>query len=49
MPVLLSGGIWFQSTSSRVSIVLGSFGYILTASVLVPGRRMPVTSKANRV
>ena len=26
MPVLLSGGIWFQSTSSRVSMLFGSFG-----------------------
>ncbi len=26
MPVLLSGGIWFQSTSSRVYMVFGLFG-----------------------
>ncbi len=26
MPVLLSGGIWLQSTSSRVSMVFGLFG-----------------------
>ena len=26
MPVLLSGGIWVQSTLSSVNIVVGSFG-----------------------
>ena len=49
MPVLRSGGIWFQSTSSRVNIELGSFGYILTASEFVPAFSVPVTSKVNRV
>ncbi len=36
MPVLLSGGIWFQSTSSSVSMVFGSFGCTSRASVFVP-------------
>src|SRR5436190_1007897 len=49
MPVLLSGGIWFQSTSSSVSIELGSLGYILMANEFVPERSVPVTSKVNRV
>ena len=49
MPVLLSGGIWFQSTSSSVNILFGSFGWISIATVFVPRRSSPVTSKANRV
>ena len=38
MPVLLSGGIWFQSTSSSVNIVFGLFGFTSMASEFVPGR-----------
>ena len=37
MPVLLSGGIWVQSTLSRVSIVAGLFGYTSSASAFVAG------------
>jgi tetratricopeptide (TPR) repeat protein len=48
-PVLLSGGIWFQSTSSTVYIVSGSFGCTSMATVLGPRRSRPVTAKANRV
>jgi hypothetical protein len=44
IPVLLSGGIWFQSTSSSVSIVFGLFGYSSSASVLTPGLIRLVTS-----
>jgi len=36
MPVLLSGGIWFQSTSSTVNMVCGLFGLTSMASELVP-------------
>ena len=36
MPVLLSGGIWFQSTLSSVNIVFGSFGWTSSASEFVP-------------
>ena len=49
MPVLLSGGIWFQSTSSRVNMVFGSFGFTSIASEFRPGRSSPVTGKANLV
>ena len=48
-PVLLSGGIWFQSTSSSVNIVSGLFGRTSMATVLVPRRSSRVMSKANRV
>src|SRR4051794_26575105 len=48
MPVLLSGGIWLQSTLSRVSIAVGSLGCIAMASALAPGRSRPVTSKERR-
>src|SRR5262249_1383533 len=46
MPVLLSGGIWVQSTLSRVSIVVGLFGYISMATEFVPLTRRFVTSNA---
>src|SRR6185437_4013421 len=36
MPVLLSGGIWVQSTLSSVKFVVGSFGLISIASEFVP-------------
>src|SRR6266550_664998 len=49
MPVLLSGGIWFQSTSSTVNIVSGLFGSTWIATAFAPGRTSPLTSKANRV
>src|SRR5690349_23949472 len=49
MPVLLSGGIWFQSTSSRVNMVCGLFGLTSMASEFVPGWTRPVMVKANRV
>ena len=45
MPVLLSGGIWLQSTLSRVSIVVGLFGCISMASELVPETSLEVMSK----
>ena len=38
MPVLLSGGIWVQSTLSVVNNVVGSLGLTSIASELVPGR-----------
>ena len=37
MPVLLSGGIWVQSTLSRVNMLVGSFGLTSIASEFVPG------------
>src|SRR6516162_7442775 len=46
-PVLLSGGIWFQSTLSRVNIVVGLFGLTSIASELVPGRTRPVMPNLN--
>src|SRR5690349_4950145 len=49
MPVLLSGGIWFQYTSSRVNMVVGLFGLFSIARVLVPGRTRPVMLKLNLV
>ena len=45
MPVLLSGGIWLQSTLSSVSILVGSFGCISIASEFVPARSRLVMSK----
>ncbi len=48
MPVLLSGGIWLQSTLSSVSIELGSFGCISIASEFVPERSRLVMSKTLR-
>src|SRR5258708_7960707 len=35
LPVLLSGGIWFQSTASSVKVVCGLFGLTSMASALV--------------
>ena len=49
MPVLLSGGIWVQSTLSRVYMLAGSFGLTSIASEFVPSLSMPVMSKVNRV
>ena len=49
MPVLLSGGIWFQSTSSKVNMVSGLFGLTSIATAFAPGRTSPVISKANLV
>jgi len=49
MPVLLSGGIWFQSTSSRVNMVSGSFGLTSMARLFVPGRISLVMLKVNLV
>ena len=49
MPVLLSGGIWFQSTSSSVNMVFGSLGFTSIASEFRPGRSNPVTGKSNLV
>src|SRR5207249_2767137 len=47
MPVLLSGGIWFQSTSSSVNIVCGLFGLTSIATVLRPEWSSPAMGKAN--
>src|SRR6266568_1047647 len=49
MPVLLSGGIWVQSTLSRVYMLAGSFGLTSTASEFVPDRISPVMLKVNLV
>jgi hypothetical protein len=49
MPVLLSGGIWFQSTSSSVNILAGSFGLTSMASALAPDLTRPVMLKVNLV
>src|SRR5215831_3582826 len=49
MPVLLSGGIWVQSTLSSVNMLVGSLGLISMASELVPDRISPVMLKVNRV
>ncbi len=49
MPVLLSGGIWVQSTLSSVYMLFGSFGLTSIASELVPGRISPVMLNVNRV
>ena len=49
MPVLLSGGIWFQSTSSRVNMVCGLFGLTSMASELVPEAARPLTLNVNLV
>ena len=49
MPVLLSGGIWFQSTSSSVNMVSGSFGLTSIASEFVPVTSRLVTLKVNLV
>ena len=49
MPVLLSGGIWFQSTSSTVYMVFGSFGCTSMATVFGPGLTSRPMAKVNRV
>ena len=49
MPVLLSGGIWFQSTSSMVNMVFGSLGLTSIASEFVPRRTSPEMLKLNLV
>ena len=49
MPVLLSGGIWVQSTLSRVNMLVGSFGLTSIASELVPERTRLVRLKVNLV
>ena len=49
IPVLLSGGTWFQSTSSIVNIVFGLFGLTSIASEFVPRRTSPVMGKPNLV
>src|ERR1022692_3192696 len=47
MPVLLSGGIWFQSTSSSLNILLGLFGCTSTASEFPRRLSRRVMSKVN--
>src|SRR6266568_1517401 len=47
--VLLAGGIWFQSTSSRVNMVLGLFGLTSMASEFVPVLTSLVRLKLNLV
>ncbi len=47
--MLLSGGIWFQSTSSSVNMVSGLFGLISIASEFVPDRIRLVMLKVNLV
>src|SRR5215831_8594561 len=49
MPVLLSGGIWVQSTLSRVYMLVGSFGLISIASEFVPARTRLLMLNVNRV
>ena len=49
MPVLLSGGIWFQSTSSRVNMAFGLFGLTSIASEFVPETIRLVMLKVNLV
>src|SRR5437764_14838105 len=49
MPVLRSGGIWFQSTSSRVYIELGSFGFFYMDRAFVLDFSVPDTSQGNGV
>src|SRR5215469_11538748 len=49
MPVLLSGGIWVQSTLSRVNMLVGSFGLTSIASEFVPATSRFVRLKVNRV
>ncbi len=49
MPVLLSGGIWVQSTLSRVNMLVGSFGLTSIARELVPERARLVMLKVNLV
>jgi hypothetical protein len=49
MPVLLSGGIWVQSTLSTVNMDDGSFGLTSMATELVPVTRRLDTSNVNLV
>ena len=49
MPVLLSGGIWVQSTLSVVNNVVGSLGLTSIASELVPGKTRFEMLKVNLV
>src|SRR5215470_812879 len=49
MPVLLSGGIWVQSTLSRVNMEVGSFGLTSIASEFVPATSRFVRLTVNRV
>ena len=49
MPVLLSGGIWFQSTSSNVNMRFGLFGCISMASEFRPARSSRLIGNAKRV
>ncbi len=49
MPVLLSGGIWVQSTLSSVNMLVGSFGLISIAIELVPDRIRLLMLKVNLV
>src|SRR5262249_13653075 len=48
MPVLLSGGIWVQSTLSSVSIAVGSSGSTWMANEFVPAASGFVMSKPRR-
>ena len=45
IPVLLSGGIWVQSTLSSVNIFDGSLGCTRSATALTPERIQRLTSK----
>ena len=49
MPVLLSGGIWVQSTLSSVNMVAGLFGLTSMATEFVPALTRPVMLNANLV
>src|SRR5579875_1562980 len=49
MPVMLSGGIWVQSTLSSVYIDVGSFGLTSIASEFVPLTISGVMSNVNLV
>src|SRR5215469_15043018 len=49
MPVLLSGGIWVQSTLSRVNSDVGSFGLTSMATELTPDTSRLVRGKLKRV
>ncbi len=49
MPVLLSGGIWVQSTLSVVNIDVGSLGLTSIASEFVPGTARFEILKVNLV
>ena len=49
MPVLLSGGIWVQSTLSKVKFVAGLFGLTSIASEFVPDTTRLLTLNVNSV